>query len=99
MSNSTDKPADTYMMSLFDTNCGYPNSPPDIFEKKPPENLQKSQKKSIFSSKHFSSLYFYIKNNSYEVNVMWCVIVFTILLLLSLVVREAKDEAETLRVL
>lgn len=50
-----------------------------------------------FNSPFFNNIFFNIQNNTYEVSLMWCLLVTTIVLLLSLLIRDADDEAETLR--
>ena len=49
----------------------------------------------IFKKPFFSNLYFYIKNKQYEVVTMWSLIIVTIIVFISLVIKNDKDEAET----
>lgn len=53
----------------------------------------------IFRSNFLNLIYFHIRNGTYEISTMWCLIVTTIILLLSLVIKDAEDEEETLRAL
>jgi hypothetical protein len=47
----------------------------------------------------YGALYFRIQNNTYELTIMWCLIITTIILLLSLLAKNANDDVETLRVI
>ena len=47
----------------------------------------------------FAKIFFNVQNNSYEVFVMWFLLISTIVLVLSLVVADADDRLETERVL
>lgn len=49
----------------------------------------------IFKKPFFSNLYFYIKNKQYEVVTMWSLIIVTIIVFISLVIKDGEDEAET----
>lgn len=51
----------------------------------------------MFEKPFFNLIYFKIKNNSYEVIMMWCLIIVTIILLLSLLVKGIEDETERIR--
>jgi hypothetical protein len=85
--DSTDK----YMMSLFDD---------DYFNTKIERETKVHKAYSgFFRSSFLNSIYFHIKNSSYEISIMWCLIITTIILLLSLVIKDAEDEEEVLRVL
>src|SRR5437868_9475849 len=53
--------------------------------------------KQWFSSLFFRTLFFNIKNNTYEVTTMWCLIVTTIIILLLILIKGLDDEAETER--
>ncbi len=46
-----------------------------------------------------NNIFFHIKNNTYEIYVMWSLLVITILLLLSLLVKDSNDDLETNRIL
>jgi hypothetical protein len=46
-----------------------------------------------------NNIFFNIKNGTYELTIMWCLIITTIILLLSLLIKDANDELETERVL
>lgn len=54
---------------------------------------------SIMNKPFINNLYFNMKNNAYEVTVMWCLLIITIILLLSLLVKDANDEIETQRII
>lgn len=54
---------------------------------------------SLASPSLLNRIFFNIKNENYEVMVMWFLIITTIILTLSLVVMDAEDRAETERVL
>ena len=45
----------------------------------------------------FSNLFFIIQNGKYEIYLMWCIIITTIILLLSLCIDNANDDIETAR--
>lgn len=49
-------------------------------------------------TRFLNNIYFNIKNNTYEVSVMWCLIITTIILLLSLLIKDADDLVEAKRV-
>lgn len=49
----------------------------------------------VFKKPFFSNIYFYIKNKQYEVVIMWGIIIVTIIVFLSLMIKDAEDEAET----
>jgi hypothetical protein len=44
-------------------------------------------------------MFFYLKNSSFEIYVMWFLLIATIIIILSLVVGDADDRYETERVL
>jgi len=46
-----------------------------------------------------NKLFFQIKNNNYEVTIMWALLIITIILLFFYLVDEANDEYETLRII
>lgn len=52
-----------------------------------------------FNKPFFNNIFFNIKNGSYEITVMWCLLIITIVVLLSLLIKDADDKAETERVL
>ena len=68
-------------------------------------NMMDQAKTKTFYGTHIvnrpflNNLYFNVRNNTYEVNVMWCLLIVTIILLLSLLLKDANDEVETQRVL
>lgn len=54
---------------------------------------------NIVNKPLINNIFFNIKNGSYEVNSMWCVLIITIFLLLSLLIKNANDEEETMNVI
>lgn len=52
----------------------------------------------FFKNKFLNLIYFNIRNNHYEINIMWCLIIVTIIILISLVIKDAHDELEAQRV-
>jgi len=54
---------------------------------------------NIINKPFFNNLYYNMKNNTYEVTIMWCLLIVTIILLLSLLIKDAHDEIETERVI
>lgn len=54
---------------------------------------------NIVNKPFLNNIFFNVRNNTYEVTIMWCLLVITIILLLSLLLKDANDEIETERVL
>ena len=62
----------------------------------PSQSYGNCQSPSLFN---LNKLFFNIKNSNYEVVVMWFLLITTIVIILSLVVSDAEDRAETERAL
>ena len=43
-------------------------------------------------------LYYELKNNAYDVRIMWCLLVITIIILLTIIVQNTHDELEIARI-
>lgn len=54
---------------------------------------------SFLNKPIINTIFFNIKNNTYEITVMWSLVVITILMLLSLLIKDTTDDVETNRVL
>lgn len=82
------------MDNEFDFGDEYSTYDPLLIESK----YDNKHNKWIYNNQ-ISTIFFNIKNNPWEISIMWCLIVTTIIMLLSLVVKDSIDEEETLRVL
>ena len=59
----------------------------------------KAKEKTLYGSDLFNkpllnNIFFYIRNNTYEITVMWMIIIVTIIIILLLLVNGAQDELE-----
>lgn len=66
-----------------------------------PNNFNNYNKQTYkwYNSPVFNSIFFNIKNNDYEILIMWFLLVTTIIILLSLVISDIDDRLETERVI
>ena len=62
-------------------------------------NNHNNQTHKWFNNPIFNRIFFNIKNNNYEILIMWFLFIVTIIILLSLVISDIDDRLETERVI
>lgn len=89
---------------IYEDNYDYGINGNDFYDYIATDMIDRAKSKTFYGTNavnkpFLNNVFFNIKNNTYEVTIMWSLLIITIILLLSLLLKDANDEIETERVI